>query len=382
MKKVFGFLTAFLLAGLVINTASAKNFTDLEKSHWAYSQIQALAKDEVVVGYPDGTFMPDQPVTRAEFSTMVVKALRQENCILKEIYYFDDLPQYHWAYDMIQKAQSFDLLKGYPDGTFHPDENIAKVDAVSMMIASVETRDISKDVAKKALKAYKDADKIPAWAFINVGKAEKLMVTAHNPASANLFEPEKKITRAEVAASLYNMRKQALKRPNSKLAEAMKPIISQGTIIDPVILDGTIATIPAGTLIPVTILNDVSSQNKNGKGEVFVTQTGDNLVTKENYLLIAKGSYINGEISDIKPAVYFIRNGKVILETHNINTIRKQKADFPGDINWKIKKYKWYQKAVNFVVKGRKIKLMEGDNVCIKLGKPIRVDLTNSTILK
>ncbi len=60
---------------------------------------------------------------------MVVKALRQENCILREIYYFSDVPQSYWAYDMIQKAQSFDLLKGFPDETFKPDNNVAKVEA-------------------------------------------------------------------------------------------------------------------------------------------------------------------------------------------------------------------------------------------------------------
>jgi len=381
MKKFMGLLAAFLIAGSLINTAYAKSFSDLPKDYWAYNQIQALAKDDVVVGYPEGTFMPDQPVTRSEFATMVVKALRQENCILREIYYFSDVPQYHWAYDMIQKAESFDLLKGYPDGTFHPDENIAKVDAVSMMIASVETSNISPAIAKKALKIYNDVNKIPEWALINTGKAEQLLVTAHNPVSPNLFEPDKKITRAEVAVSLFNMRKQALKRPNSKLADAMKPIIAQGTVIDPVILDGTIATIPAGTLLPVALLNDISSQ-KSDKSEVFITQAVDNLVTKQNYLLIAKGSYINGSISDVKHAVYFIRNGKVVLAAQNINTVRKQKADFPGDVSWNSKNYKWYQKAANFVVRGRKVKLQEGDKVFVKLLKPVRVDLTNSTILK
>ncbi len=91
---------------------------------------------------------------------MVVKALGQENCILKEIYFFGDVPQNYWAYDLIQKAQSFDLLKTYPDGTFHPDENINKIDAVYMMIASVETSNITEAQAKKALKVYKDAAKI------------------------------------------------------------------------------------------------------------------------------------------------------------------------------------------------------------------------------
>jgi hypothetical protein len=381
MKNFVKVLIALTCAGLFINNASAKNYSDLNKNHWASPQIQTLSTDNVVIGYPDDTFKADQPVSRSEFATMVVKALGQENCILKEIYYFSDVPQNYWAYDMIQKAQSFDLLKTYPDGTFKPDDNINKADAVYMMIASVETSNITADQAKQALKVYKDADKIPAWDVISAGKAELLKVTAHNPATPNLFNPDMKISRAELAVSLYNMRKQALKHPNAKLALAMQPIVAQGIVIDPVCLDGTIATIPAGTLLPVTLLGVINSQ-KSQQGEIFVTEVKDNLVTKDHYLLIAKGTYISGQIADLVPAKYFIRNAKAVFEAQNINTVRRQKTEFPGNIELAPKKYKWYQKAINFVIKGRKIKLNEGDQVVVKLKKPIRIDLTNSTILK
>jgi hypothetical protein len=381
MKNFAKAVLTLLIAGFAISSVSARNYTDLDKNHWAYPQIQVMTDEDVVVGYPDGTFKPDQPVTRAEFATEVVKALRQENCILKEIYYFSDVPQGYWAYDLIQKAQSFDLLKAYPDGTFKPDENITKADAIYMMIAAVETSNISKTKAKQALKIYKDYDKIPAWVLVSAGKAEIYKVTAHNPESPDMFNPEQKISRAELSVCLYNMRKAALKRPNPKLAAAMKPIIAQGTIIDPVTLNGTTATIPAGTLIPVTLLGSVNSQ-KTVKGEIFATEVTENLVTKDNFLLISKGTYINGEVTDIRPAKYFVRNAKMVLESKNINTTRRQKANFSGSVDLKSPKYRWYQKAVNFVIRGRKITLCEGQQVYIKLGKPIRIDLTNSTILK
>lgn len=380
MKNISRALLLFACLALFVGSVCAKNFSDLNKNHWASPQIQKLSKDDVVFGYPDDTFKADQPVSRAEFATMVVKALGQENCILKEIYYFDDVPQGYWAYDMIQKAQSFDLLKVNADGTFKPDDNITKADAVYMMIASVETSNITAAQAKKALKIYKDADKIPAWAVVSAGKAELLKVTAHNPLNPNLFSPNTKISRAELAVSLYNMRKQALKRPNSKLALAMKPIIAKGTVIDPVYINGTTATIPEGTLLPVNLLNAVNSQ-KSSQSEIFVTEVKDNLVTKDNYLLISKGTFINGEITDIKPARYIVRNAKVTLESKNINTVRRQKAGFDGCVSWKTANYKWYQKAVNFVIKGRKVRLNEGEEVYVKLSKPVKIDLTNSTIL-
>ncbi len=77
----------------------------------------------------------------------------------------------------------------------------------------MKQKDISQTQAQKALKVYKDADKIPAWALINAGKAEILKVTAHNPQTPNLFELKNDF-KGGSCGKLYNMRKQALKRPN------------------------------------------------------------------------------------------------------------------------------------------------------------------------
>ncbi len=73
----------------------------------------------------------------------------------------------------------------------------------------------------------------------------------------------------------------------------------------------------------------MSAVKKTPCGSVFVTVANNNFVTKENYLLIAKGTYISGTITDVAPAKYFWRNAKIELEAKNITTVRKQKADFP-----------------------------------------------------
>ena len=73
---------------------------------------KTLAKEGVVVGYPDGNFKADSLVDRAEFSTMVIKALAQEHSPIKAEIHFTDVPYYHWAYDMIQRAVYFELIDG------------------------------------------------------------------------------------------------------------------------------------------------------------------------------------------------------------------------------------------------------------------------------
>ena len=82
VKKVLLSLFICFLSSLFIN---AYAFNDMDKTHWAYNYITQLEKDGVVVGYPDGNYRPEQFVTRAEFATMVVKALKQGNYQVSEI---------------------------------------------------------------------------------------------------------------------------------------------------------------------------------------------------------------------------------------------------------------------------------------------------------
>ena len=79
MKKLL--TKALMLAAILGFTSAAtfaKDYADLPKDHWAYKQIQILTDFNVVVGYPDGNYRPEQNVTRAEFATMVIKAFEQQ----------------------------------------------------------------------------------------------------------------------------------------------------------------------------------------------------------------------------------------------------------------------------------------------------------------
>jgi hypothetical protein len=381
MKKNF----IKLLAGLLLFSATtlcavAKNFPDVPKCHWAYNQINLLSNEYVIVGYPDGTFKPDEPVIRAEFANMVIKALRQENSPLTKTFEFVDVPYSHWAYNTIQRAIAFDLIKNSPDGKFRPDDNVSKAEAIAIIVSSLNTNNISLSAAKNALKVYADMKDIPDDVLIPAGKSEILGMTAHSPESGNKFEADRKATRAEIAVNLFNMREQAKLNPNAKLAEAMKPKIGEGIVIEGVILDGTIATIPAGAKIPVILLNSLSSK-ANERGEVFLSKTPQNLITKEKYLLVVQGNTVNGEITRAVPGKIILKNGKLVLDTKNISTTRGQCAPFMGNIDTKVQRSFW-AKIMRYIFKGSNVKLQEGQVVYIQLEKPVKVDLTNGWILE
>jgi hypothetical protein len=380
MKKIIIMMLSLVIS-LQVSASFAKDFPDVDNNHWAYKEIQKLETDQVVVGYPDGYFRPNQSASRAEFATMTVKALRQENCNLDKFYYYRDVPREHWAFENIEKAHYFDLISGYPTEYFRPLENITRLDAVKMMVASVETSNISESRALESLSTFTDLGLIPIDDRIAVGKAKILGIIVNSPDKKDLFEPERPITRAEISYSLYNMRKQALLRPNSKLKEAMMPKYADGFIINNVEVKDNIATIPAGTLIPAILTDEINSQ-KNTLNSNFFSTTKYNLVTKEKYFLIPEKSLIIGSIIDVVPAKYFVRNAKITLCTDSIAIYTKPKASFDGHIDILEDYQNWFKRFINFIVKGRKIQLKNGQDVMIQLAQPIKVDITNQTIIK
>lgn len=381
MKNVIKkLLAAAFILGVTANFATAKTYPDLPKKHWAYKQISALTDEDVLVGYPDGTFKPDEPATRAEYATMVIMALHQENAPLTQTFEFKDVPYSHWSFNTIQRAIGFDILKNSDDGLFRPEDNIIKADAISMIVNTIKTDSITEQKAQQVLSKYTDVKTIPANSIVPLGKSEIIGMTANAPIKPLRFEPNRPITRAEIAANLYNMQIAARQNPNDKLAEAMKAKKGQGIVIKGVKVDGTVATIPKGTLIPVVLMSSLSSK-ANEAGEVFVTQADKNLVTKDGYILVVEKSTVDGEITAVKQGKLFVRRGKLVLDTKHINTVRGQTASFLGNINPNRNKC-WLVRIVRAIIKGGNISLEEGKVVKIKLEQPVKVDLTSGWIIE
>ena len=161
MNKFFSLLALpFVVLGIAVNCTFAQEFPDVSENHWAYKEIETLAKEGVVVGYPDGTFKADSLVDRAEFSTMVIKALAQEHSPIKVEIKFEDVPYSHWAYDMIQRAVYFELIDGNAKN-FYPEGYVTKAHSVSVAVNALETRPISHAKALVVLSEnYDDFNKI------------------------------------------------------------------------------------------------------------------------------------------------------------------------------------------------------------------------------
>lgn len=384
MKKIFfSFVVAVFLLVVPVSRALCVEYSDLSQTHWAYSQIRQLTDEGVLVGYPDSTFHPDENVTKAEFATMVIKAVNQQTASIQDTIEFKDISKDFWAWDMIQRAVTFDIVKKSDDNCFHPQDSVTRSHAIEFVINSLDTANIDDNKAKQALKqAYTDYASVPDWVAVKAGKAEILGIIVKPPGKETVIEAERPATRAELAVFLINLQDMVRKIANEKLKAAMKPKIAEGIVIPNATFDdNNIATIPAGTFIPVIIDTNLSSQ-KSCLKDAFLAHIPKNLVTKERYLLIVENSKVNGYVLDLKIARYFIRNGKLVLQTKTIMTDSTQLACFSALAESNFKACGFWQKLFRNVFKGAKVVIKQGQVVDIQLLQPVRIDLTNGMILQ
>ncbi len=106
------------------------SFPDTQ-NYWAQPFIHNLAERDIVTGYPDNTFRPEQPVARDEFAEILRQAFSQpaERKISSGSVY-TDVPQGYWAASSIEKAYEMGFMQGYPGGEFRPNQSVSRVEVL------------------------------------------------------------------------------------------------------------------------------------------------------------------------------------------------------------------------------------------------------------
>ena len=144
-----GQLSRAELAQIIFNLFGSGNnntadYSDMDQSHWAYNAIGFCQTEGYMLGYPEGTFMPEQTVTRAELSTALV---RIKDLGLNANHPFTDVGD-HWGKEFIGAAFAGGLVLGYPDGTFQPDNPVTRAEAVTMICRAEERDETLYDTTK------------------------------------------------------------------------------------------------------------------------------------------------------------------------------------------------------------------------------------------
>ncbi len=183
------------ISGEVEFVARVIGFPDVQ-GHWAQSYIEALAARDVLGGFPDGTFRPNDPVTRAQFAAIVTKAFASTP--KRAASDFVDVNRSFWGYEAIQTAYRGDFLSGYPGQIFRPDQQIPRVQVLVSLASGLGFS--AGDPT--ALGKYLDAAMIPSWAAGAVAAATERSIVVNYPDIGQL-QPNLEASRAEVAAFVY-----------------------------------------------------------------------------------------------------------------------------------------------------------------------------------
>ncbi len=191
-------VTGSAVASLVMSApASAVNFPDVQ-THWARPYIEGLAKKNIVIGFDDGTFKPEQAVTRAEFAALVQKAFNSSE--IRDARSFNDVSPDYWAKSMIEEAYATGFITGYPHRTFNPEEPISKVQVLVSLVSGLHIP--PKNWTQNVLNTYVDADQIPEYALDKVAIATEKAIVVNYP-NTKYLNPNQVATRGDVAALIY-----------------------------------------------------------------------------------------------------------------------------------------------------------------------------------
>ncbi|WP_363318816.1 S8 family serine peptidase [Microcoleus sp. CAWBG51] len=170
-------------------------FSDIS-GHWAEKFIEALAAANIISGFPDGSFGPDNSLNRAQYAALLVSAFSP---IPKApATNFIDVSASFWARSAIERANRAGFLSGFPGLKFGPNQNLTKTEALVSLVNGLELKGGNPDI----LKVYSDRTQIPNFALSAAATATALKIVVNYPARDRL-SGQRDITRAEISALIY-----------------------------------------------------------------------------------------------------------------------------------------------------------------------------------
>jgi hypothetical protein len=172
----------------------SSNFPDLNADFWALQYITTLSQKDIINGFADGTFRPNENVSRAEFAKMIVKAMGWM-LITPDKPSLSDITRNHWCYSYIETAKIHGVINGYKNGRFRPNESITRAEVAKMIVAAAQfSKTKNEDIP------YKDVSG-SFWASDSIVTAK-----ANNIISGykdGTFRPTCNATRAEAAKMIF-----------------------------------------------------------------------------------------------------------------------------------------------------------------------------------
>ena len=177
-------------------------FSDVSASYWGYDAISILS-GKGISGYPDGTFLPNKQITRAEFCTIMDRVLNLTT-YSPQMPTLTDVNTGDWFYQSVQAAVYAGIAKGYGDGTFNPNAPISRQEIACVLVQALGKSQLA-DANAQAVTRFVDDHNIAWWSRGYVYLALQQGIAGGYP--DNTFRPGNETTRAEACAMVDNFLK-------------------------------------------------------------------------------------------------------------------------------------------------------------------------------
>lgn len=193
---------ALFLGTATVPPVLGAEFTDTG-THWGRDCIDRLRSDNLVSGYPDGSFRPEATVTRAEFAILMLNTFPSAPRV-RTAPRFTDVPANYWAARAIRDTAERAFFSGYPDGTFKPSQAIPRVQAIAV-ISGAKQFPIPENYDNVLDQYFEDALQIPRYAERSIAAATEGGIVVNYP-NVKKLQPNRNATRGEIAAMLCQAR--------------------------------------------------------------------------------------------------------------------------------------------------------------------------------
>ncbi|MEH2328164.1 S-layer homology domain-containing protein [Nostoc sp.] len=261
-------------------------FSDVSSNYWAAQFIQQLSQRGVIAGFPDGSFRPEEPVTRAQFAAMVNKAFQKAQ--QRPAINFADVPSNYWASSAIGQAYTIGFLSGYPGNRFEPNQAIPREQVLVSLANGLEYSPSGN--TESTLQYFNDASNIASYARSPIAAATQKQIVVNYP-NVNFLNPTATATRAQVAAFIY----QALVSSNQASAINSPYVVAVGSTTP----TPASVTIAQGTTIPVKYDKAEKILVTKDETSPLTLTVSQNVVTQDGSVVIPAGSQVVGQL---KPA--------------------------------------------------------------------------------
>ncbi len=203
-----------------LHLMASEDMSDIS-GHWAKTQVESLVASGAITGYPDGTFLPDNTMTRAEFIAVVTRLLDLNQ---ETTYAFSDVPWDHWSngyvgaaldYELIDLADYYDDASGTYD--FLPNQNITRGEIAEIVVKALGNT-YAAETFSGSLNGFSDGASIPAdqSGYVDIASEEGIITGYPN----GTFGAAKTATRAEASVMLIRMETSLASKPEKSVVDS------------------------------------------------------------------------------------------------------------------------------------------------------------------